>query len=63
PKVFSAWKFYFIYFFAISRYVERVIIPYVEKPRDELDLPIRQRALTIFDVMNFYNCLLEDLKF
>ena len=31
-------------------FVKRIIIPYIETIRDELDLPLRQRALCIFDI-------------
>lgn len=32
------------------RYIEKVISPYVDSVREELDLPLRQKALCIFDV-------------
>ncbi|XP_060570431.1 uncharacterized protein LOC132728775, partial [Ruditapes philippinarum] len=32
------------------RYVENVIVPYIDHVREEDDLPLRQRALCIFDV-------------
>lgn len=34
----------------MERYVEKVIVPYVDHVREENDLPLRQRALCIFDV-------------
>lgn len=35
---------------SMIRYIEKVIVPYVKHIRDEEDLPLRQRALCIFDV-------------
>ena len=35
---------------SMCRYVDKVIKPYVEKVRDELDLPLKQRALVVCDV-------------
>lgn len=32
------------------RFVEKIILPYVEKIKDEMDLPLRQHALCLFDV-------------
>ena len=32
----------------MCRYVEKVIVPYTKRVRDELDLPLRQKALCIF---------------
>lgn len=34
----------------MKRYVEKVIIPYIDQVRDDLDLPLKQKALCIFDV-------------
>ncbi|KAK3098237.1 hypothetical protein FSP39_017476 [Pinctada imbricata] len=34
----------------MRRYVERVIVPYVDKIKEELDLPLKQKALCVFDV-------------
>ena len=45
-------------------YVEKVIVPYVERVRDELDLPLRQKALCIFDVFKAHQdkCVLNALE-
>jgi dihydropteroate synthase len=34
----------------MKRYVEHIIVPYIEHVRDEFDLPLKQKALCIFDV-------------
>lgn len=34
----------------MKRYVEKVIIPYIDQVCDDLDLPLKQKAICIFDV-------------
>ncbi|KAK3084641.1 hypothetical protein FSP39_016716 [Pinctada imbricata] len=34
----------------MQRYVEKVIVPYVEQIKENHDLPVRQRAICVFDV-------------
>ena len=48
----------------MCRYMEKVIVPYVERVRDELDLPLRQKALCIFDVFKAHQdkCVLNALE-
>ena len=36
--------------FCFFRYVEKVILPYIEHVKEECDLPLKQHALCIFDV-------------
>lgn len=34
----------------MQRYVEKIIIPYIESVLDEIDLQLRQKALCVLDV-------------
>lgn len=39
-----------IYVYFIYRYIDKVVIPYIEKTKDQIDLPLKQHTLCIFDV-------------
>lgn len=39
-----------IHIYFIYRYIDKVVIPYIEKIKDQDDLPLKQHALCIFDV-------------
>lgn len=34
----------------MKRYVEKFVIPYIDQVRDDLELPLKQKAHCIFDV-------------
>ncbi|VDI47973.1 vacuolar protein sorting-associated protein 8 [Mytilus galloprovincialis] len=38
------------------RYIETVLVPYTDKVKEELDLPIRQQSIAIFDVFRAHRC-------
>lgn len=48
PKPFLHLHVINIYF--IYRYIDKVVIPYIEMTKDQIDLPLKQHALCIFDV-------------
>ena len=41
---------------SIIRYIENVIVPYTDKVKEELDLPIRQYAVAVFDELRAHRC-------
>ncbi|VDI50083.1 Hypothetical predicted protein [Mytilus galloprovincialis] len=41
---------------SMVRYIETVLVPYTDKVKEELDLPIRQQSIAIFDVFRAHRC-------
>lgn len=39
-----------LFIFILFRYIDKVVIPYIETIKDQDDLPLKQHALCIFDV-------------
>ena len=41
---------------SMIRYIKNVLVPYTDKVKEELDLPIRQHAVAVFDVFRAHRC-------